>query len=225
MIIKSHEDLASFLGAYNSSEESISRAVYKSTECGAWAKLRNDLWQGRTECQQWKIDIRRGIIGFAVVKARRAKGRKWYAPKDSKWPHELTEFLSSTELGPSGRILDESTVQFLKSEVRWNSNKPIGRRYFDAEISVRIGKQVSGVEFGSIVEGIDATTDIYTVLYPCDSTEVDKAIQAIEDEARELWDNTHGCSKCWDGAGGRGINGIRPVDPDCSYCHGQGTVI
>lgn len=78
-----------------------------------------------------------------------------------------------------------------------------------------------GFTIQSIVEGIDATADGEMVLLPCRHRDVDVAIQWVEDEARRLWDETHGCEDC---GTGDTETGYHPINPDCTSCHGQGTV-
>lgn len=91
-----------------------------------------------------------------------------------------------------------------------------------------------GVSFGSIVEGVDQTTQTYTVHFPCDSDEIDKALDKVEKEADEIWMQTHGCESCWGGGilateWGEEIYptdyGMRPVDPNCPECGGNGVII
>lgn len=100
---------------------------------------------------------------------------------------------------------------------------------------LRDGKQVArGVQIGSIVEGIDPTTETHTLMFPLAPGAFMQALQAVEDEARDLWNETHGCPTCWDGpkdAEGWPVDeeGIEltewAVRPDCSDCHGHGRII
>jgi len=92
----------------------------------------------------------------------------------------------------------------------------------------------AGVSFGSIVEGVEETTQVYTVYFPCDSDDLDKALDQVEEEAEEIWNNTHGCECCWQGGiiadeWGNVIGptdfGMRPIDPDCPECEGNGIII
>jgi hypothetical protein len=213
MKIKNAKDLAQYLGC-NPTEESISRAIYKGTSCGAWAELEDALPTGRMKQHNWKVDIHRSIIGPVVVKARYAKGRKWYKPEE--FPKELAEVLGGLRFR-SGRWLlaGQEEIDFV------NKNSKRGR-YFDVGYTAYSGGYRSGVSFGSIVEGVEATTTVHSVMFPCESEEIETAVQAVEDEAREIWDRTHGCTHCgvdWDG------DGLRSVDPDCQHCYGHGVVI
>lgn len=43
-MLKTIEDIANYLGAYEPTNTSISRRVYKDTACGAWAEVTDDGW-------------------------------------------------------------------------------------------------------------------------------------------------------------------------------------
>lgn len=77
------------------------------------------------------------------------------------------------------------------------------------------------VKVGSIVEGVDQTTETHTLTYPFDSNAWDMALEAVEKEADEIWHETHGCESC----GSEDEFGHRPINPDCPMCHGNGTII
>jgi hypothetical protein len=100
---------------------------------------------------------------------------------------------------------------------------------------LRDGKQAArGVQVGSIVEGIEPTTETHTLMFPFAPGAFMKALQAVEDEAAALWNDTHGCPGCWDGP--RNDEGW-PLDedgdelvewsvkPDCPDCGGHGRII
>jgi len=84
-----------------------------------------------------------------------------------------------------------------------------------------INEVPGGVSVSSIVEGAEACTPVHALLYPFTGEAWDGAVQAVEDEAKEIWDNTHGCDDCgpeeWDGS--------RPINPNCKSCKGEGAII
>ena len=53
-------------------------------------------------------------------------------------------------------------------------------------------KVKNGISVGSIVEGVDHGTDTHTVTYPFELQEFYDAIQLVEDEAKQIWNDTHG---------------------------------
>jgi hypothetical protein len=101
---------------------------------------------------------------------------------------------------------------------------------------------VDGLSVGSIVEGVDECTATHVInLDDRDpgviSAEFDNAVQRVEDDADEIWMNTHGCETCarhWNeigegaddmGAEMEGCDGMTPVWQECPDCFGTGVVI
>lgn len=86
-----------------------------------------------------------------------------------------------------------------------------------------------GIGIGSIVEGVDQCTQVQELAYPFTSKQFWAAVQAVENEADEIWKSTHGCPYCWNGDGDNvqedEETGDCPVDPDCKHCKGQGQII
>jgi hypothetical protein len=80
----------------------------------------------------------------------------------------------------------------------------------------------NGIEVGSIVEGVDYGTDSHTVTYPFELKEFYDALQLVEDEVSQIWNDTHGCEDC-------GIEhpeyGSRMINPECKTCEGAGQII
>jgi hypothetical protein len=79
-----------------------------------------------------------------------------------------------------------------------------------------------GVVIGSIVEGVDWGTDNHTLHYPFTNTEFWEAVESVEEEASQIWDETHGCEDCGDENPETGNIHVRP---DCPTCGGHGIVI
>jgi len=91
---------------------------------------------------------------------------------------------------------------------------------------------VKGIGVGSIVEGVDAEVE-HEFIYPdrfLDGDEedlkhiflaaYDALVERVEEAARDIWNQTHGCDDCGpdDGWG-------RPINPECKTCHGEGTIL
>jgi hypothetical protein len=74
---------------------------------------------------------------------------------------------------------------------------------------------------GSIVEGADRTTETHELIWPFKVKEVRRAMKAVEDEAQQIWNDTHGCEAC----GGPDEFGDVAINPKCEACKGEGTVI
>lgn len=90
-------------------------------------------------------------------------------------------------------------------------------------------ERVIGVRVGSIVEGADPCTEVHDRLFPFTDEQFWDSLQAVEDEAKEIWDDTHGCEHCWPdgyfGEWGEQEFGCWPINPDCPECNGEGVVL
>jgi hypothetical protein len=90
------------------------------------------------------------------------------------------------------------------------------------------------------VEGVERTTETRIVDLLSDAFETpemaakayETAVQAVEDEASEIWNDTHGCPTCAKHFGNcgefgpfEGDDGITPVWDECPDCKGSGSVI
>lgn len=49
-----------------------------------------------------------------------------------------------------------------------------------------------------------------------------QAVVQINDQAKAIWDETHGCDHCNDF---EDPDGFKPINPDCKVCHGKGVII
>ena len=79
----------------------------------------------------------------------------------------------------------------------------------------------TGVVVGSIVEGIEECTPSHTLDYPFSQEAFSAALTTVEEEAAELWDNSHGCDDCGD----PNPNELTPINPDCETCGGEGVIM
>jgi hypothetical protein len=230
-MIKNYQDLANLLCAHDASEESISHRVYKDTSCGAWAKLETAIPTGKHERQNWRVIILKVGDRFRAATARQERDGDWMPlPRWQnwrKWSRDLTDCVAwDAGLDERGYILDAEIVDYLTTEVEWgNFGLPVGQKYFEVSFDTYTGGYAPGVSFGSIVEGIDAYTEVESVAFPCEEQDIWDALQRVEDEANHLWMETHGCPECWGGEEVEGELGGRPVDGECSRCKGHGTII
>lgn len=108
------------------------------------------------------------------------------------------------------------------------------------EEMLRRGDILDEVLIGSIVEGVDACADPVPVrLDDIRSkrskagnvtahslrTALNAAVREVNDQARDIWDDTHGCETCiahWEQLG---FDGSTAVWPDCPDCDGDGAII
>jgi hypothetical protein len=87
------------------------------------------------------------------------------------------------------------------------------------------------ISFGSIVEGCDYGTETHTLTFPFRMALFYTELQEVEDEARQIWNDTHGCEhpECADDSCTHCYEneetGARAVHPGCPHCEGEGVVI
>ncbi len=87
-----------------------------------------------------------------------------------------------------------------------------------------------GIALGSRVEGVAENTETYTLNYPFTIDQFQDALQSVENEAEEIWNDTHGCENCHDEPhvdewGNEREFGAWPINPECKTCKGEGTII
>ena len=97
------------------------------------------------------------------------------------------------------------------------------------------GQLVVSFTVGSIVEGVDEGTDNIEVEAKQSDEEpseyrsrFDVALQEVEDQARSIWNDTHGCESCeahWIGEGIDLDGEMAPIWFDCPDCQGSGVCI
>ena len=89
------------------------------------------------------------------------------------------------------------------------------------------------VTLGSIVEGSHYDVTPKSLEWPFTSEEFWDALEQIEQEAQQIWEDTHGCEGCaakWgyldeNGMKIDGCDGFTPIHPDCLQCKGEGVII
>lgn len=82
------------------------------------------------------------------------------------------------------------------------------------------------ITMGSIVEGVDQCTETYTLIFgKFTLNDFNKALDQIEDEAKQIWNETHGCDDCYPDLPQDDMWIGNPVNPECKSCEGYGAVI
>lgn len=189
----SHEEFFDHLGETwdpkdpKRSEKNLSRRVYKSTECGAWAAL---VPPGRertaTMTERWIFVYLSLLEGPALGLCIR--GDEWYARSD----------LNEDVRNYAEPLGDAVTWEAFRRDVRPGQNGVIRVFSMDASMAVEADVPVGlykmtreGVRIGSIVEGSDACVDGATLLYPFTEDEWDKAVADVEAECDRLWNEAN----------------------------------
>jgi hypothetical protein len=96
--------------------------------------------------------------------------------------------------------------------------------YKATECGACFSTREDGVSLAGYVEGWDGECPSHFLPYPFTLQELYETLEVCDQEADEIWKETHGCDDCWKGEPYEGDFG-RPVDPNCLTCKGEGTVI
>jgi hypothetical protein len=186
-------DVALYLGANEPTNESLSRRVYKDTDCGAWAKVEEGTQVLRKRMQEWVATLRVGINGVHVVKLRRVG---YGATELEKVPPRVREYLQVAEGQRSLTTLTREDFDGLKEDESQGGGEGVLRVTVRSELEkvatfrVEVPQTRQGLYFlcGSIVEGSDAEVTAAPVWLPCKPEEIDTALQYVEEEADRIWD-------------------------------------
>jgi hypothetical protein len=117
-----------------------------------------------------------------------------------------------------------------------------GRWVYGSLHDVKPDDFICALSISSIVEGVEVCTSTHIVdLFDPAFETPDHAVAAyaaalaaVEAEAQEIWDGTHGCPSCakhWldtrhdQNSGIEGDDGITPVWAECPDCGGHGSII
>jgi hypothetical protein len=88
---------------------------------------------------------------------------------------------------------------------------------------------VYGISVGGYVEGWDGECDARILQHNkhrrVTTADFWATVDAADEEAKGIWDSTHGCDDCWGGKDVEGCYGLKPIDPACKTCHGEGAII
>ena len=187
-------------GSDNNPEEDerrLDRRVYKSTACGAWAKLLPPGYQRvGTRRGTWTVRITNSIVGPKCYNVRR-KGRRAIVTADA--PEYVRQFLLPTETlpEPHRKGFDPHTMhnitweQLVDLPIEGGIERVTKRRgallvTFTLDEPVLKPHQ-GGVLLGSIVEGSDAEIPARELLFPFTEEALDKVLEGIEDEVDFFW--------------------------------------
>jgi hypothetical protein len=156
--------------------------------------------------------------------------------------HMMRSLYKYTDCGASGGLLVEGTVHVASSTDPYAEAG--GRQWLYGSDAGSLGSWdemeaagfcVLAVCVSSIVEGIDATTSTIEV-HAEDCADVedfdrrwDAAVESVEQEARDLWNESHGCAWCnthdvpenadpYEGPSDLGGT----INPTCPACDGDG---
>ncbi len=224
-MIKSLKDLADVIGANRPDLKSIEHRLYKDTSCGAWINsFKPGHIKGAEKEKTIKAHGRKGLGGIywtlftmngrkitddAIIKRVVEYARAFKSPNGFRSTNKILSVIDKALTEPSDRF----TV------------RKIGKvkRIVTFKLSVApLKKHKGGVKIGSIVEGVDHGTGTHELFFPFTEKTWWEAVKEVEDEAKDIWDETHGCQDCYPEEDTTETN---PINPECKSCKGQGTII
>ena len=85
-----------------------------------------------------------------------------------------------------------------------------------------IAQSSDGVTIGSIVEGCDEGTSVYTLDYPFEIDLFWDSLDKVDKQAEEIWNDTHGCADCGEE---NPETGYTAINFQCKTCEGEGIII
>tara|TARA_R110002020_G_scaffold43230_2_gene125898 strand:+ start:710 stop:1114 length:405 start_codon:yes stop_codon:yes gene_type:complete len=113
-----------------------------------------------------------------------------------------------------------------------STTEAIGRKVYEAtECGCPAGVEDDYFWVTGHCEGSARPCEVYTVSFPCEFKTIEAAIKQADADGNEVWDQTHGCSKCWpEGTTNKWGESIPPnelggpINPDCETCGGNGVI-
>ena len=243
-MITNIQDLAAHLGAYEDTDKSIARRVYKDTSCGCPAGVKEgSVGKNRvhyTVTLRLRRDNRLALEEWATPEQRREgfsnhhDDRQYALPL----PAGLKEYLFLDDgdwtLGSDVTVADVIGGE-QSAEVRagYGSDTNYKSRYLQIRLDLEIDEPVTGTYFYVMgyCEGSDAEHEVYEVPFPCTPEAIDEAIAQADKDGAATWDATHGCDDCgtepeWELYPVSPTTTCeRPINPDCPSCKGEGIVL
>lgn len=195
----------------------LSRRVYKGTGCGAWAEIR-EKQEARLRRAVWEGAYQNFGGDWMLTGMRETNGAKAWT---MDVPKDVGEFFAIDWMPSDERI--QFALNYLENE-----QLPKDTTFFVARCTILTpfrSRSVFDFVVGSIVEGVDQCAGPEYVRLPCKERDIREAIEQIEREVQDIWNETHGCEKCFGGVYAANDSDINPVDPDCESCGGDGISI
>ena len=190
-------------------EESLSRAVYKGTDCGAWLEvIEPGYYATGKRSTVWTATINRSILGGVVV-AIRQKGRKTMTLYDHKtgenpWPKTVKDYLLADDRGvmrldPEDGLGNAREVRELLNSLKVGDDTlRVTRRCLQVIVTFKVGMPVlkahnGGIRIGTIVEGSDVEPLVQPVelYFPFTPQKWGETVGDIESEATYWWNEVN----------------------------------
>jgi len=95
------------------------------------------------------------------------------------------------------------------------------RLYKDTSCGVCFYVDDKGVTVSGYCEGDVGDCPPYRLVWGFTPKKFDKAVEDSDKDGCDLWDQTHGCDYCATPL----VAGLRPINPKCKKCGGDGQII
>lgn len=107
-------------------------------------------------------------------------------------------------------------------DATWEQMARYAFKYTESGISFYHTESAPGqVLIGGYCESVDQECPSYALNWPFKRADVARAVKRADQDAIDLWNETHGCEDCGDLDG----YGYRQVNPKCKTCNGSGVVL
>lgn len=227
-MIRNLKDLAALVCA-NPTIESISHRIYKDTACGAHVNILNPLaYVARRRTVTVRAHGRIAIDGYRWLFFT-VNGKK---TQDENTIKEIAEYLEAKKSRRLNGILRSPWDIKIYVERALKAKKTAdltGRLTGHLNLTLKFKLELpvlktspAGISIGSIIEGVDYDTETLSLTFPFSAKTFWAAVTQVEQEAKDIWNDTHGCPKC-------GLKnpetGERAINPKCKACKGVGIIL
>lgn len=235
MKIRSLRDLARHLDASSTDKDAIARRIYKVTSCGAGFSITEPTC--RTQARRYRATLRQESLEASVAKIELVVDAKTSRAARPPYPQAVIDMLAIEAkdgrvslpalVSPSAPVSLEHVRSEVSSMDEIDIEQDRGHEIviaFSVSVALSIPaskRRATGISVCGYCEGTDAELPSYHLAFPFTSEELEAALQSCDDDADELWNQTHGCEHCGD----EDDSGYRAVKPDCRACNGNGIVI
>ena len=234
MQIRSLRALARYLDASSVTKDSIAHRIYKRTTCGAGFTIFEP--KVRIEERRYRASLVHGEHGACVARIDLVVDHNRSRPARQPLPQPVIDMLAIEAAGgrtPMPALVSPAepvSLEYLRSQIASMEEiyieKDLPRELviaFNVKVPLSIApskRRATGIRVCGYCEGADAELPTYSLDFPFTEEEFEAALQSCDDDADQLWNETHGCARCGD----EELSGYRAVNPDCKSCGGDGIV-
>lgn len=201
--INNVKDLAVLLGMSREAAEEdslratrwVERMLFKHTDCGAWFSTRTIPLR---EEQTWRLQYSHDGYQWNLSAAE-CNGEPVDVTKFAALPECIMEY-GCLEYDWDSRDLPHiPRVDPTWAEANETLDAAGEGHWFEVTEMIELeGRSAYVAVIGTIVEGVDEEPEPIRLTFPFTDEAWWKAVQEIEEAAKEIWNATHGCPWCYD---------------------------